>query len=39
MARTPLMAGKWKMNVDHVQATALVQRLAWSMADAGHDVA
>ena len=37
MARTPLMAGNWKMNVDHVQATALVQRLAWTLADAKHD--
>ncbi|SDQ44343.1 triose-phosphate isomerase [Quadrisphaera sp. DSM 44207] len=39
MARTPLMAGNWKMNVDHVQATALVQRLAWTLRDAGHDPA
>ncbi|PWJ50651.1 triosephosphate isomerase [Quadrisphaera granulorum] len=37
MARTPLMAGNWKMNVDHVQATALVQRLAWTLRDAKHD--
>jgi triosephosphate isomerase (TIM) len=37
VARTPLMAGNWKMNVDHVQATALVQRLAWTLADARHD--
>ncbi len=35
--RTPLMAGNWKMNVDHVQATALVQRLAWTLRDAKHD--
>ncbi|MEH3078403.1 MAG: triose-phosphate isomerase [Quadrisphaera sp.] len=39
MARTPLMAGNWKMNVDHVQATALVQRLAWTLRDAKHDPA
>ena len=39
MARTPLMAGNWKMNVDHVQATALVQRLAWTLRDAKHDSA
>jgi len=39
VARTPLMAGNWKMNVDHVQATALVQRLAWTLRDAKHDVA
>ncbi|WP_342799573.1 triose-phosphate isomerase [Quadrisphaera granulorum] len=31
------MAGNWKMNVDHVQATALVQRLAWTLRDAKHD--
>jgi len=39
VARTPLMAGNWKMNVDHVQATALVQRLAWTLRDAKHDSA
>ena len=25
--RTPLMAGNWKMNLDHLQATHLVQKL------------
>ncbi len=24
MARTPLMAGNWKMNLNHVEATGLV---------------
>lgn len=35
--RTPLMAGNWKMNLDHHQATHLVQKLAWSLKDAKHD--
>jgi triosephosphate isomerase (TIM) len=37
MARTPLMAGNWKMNLDHHQAIQLVQKLAWSLDDAKHD--
>lgn len=36
-ARTPLIAGNWKMNLDHLQAIALVQKLAWSLKDAKHD--
>ena len=36
-ARTPLIAGNWKMNLDHLQAIAFVQKLAWSLADAKHD--
>ncbi|NLT30020.1 MAG: triose-phosphate isomerase [Propionibacterium sp.] len=39
MARTPLMAGNWKMNLDHVEATGLVQKLAWTLKDQGHDAA
>ena len=35
--RTPLMAGNWKMNLDHLQATHLVQKLDWSLRDARHD--
>jgi len=35
--RIPLMAGNWKMNLDHLQATHLVQKLDWSLRDAGHD--
>jgi triosephosphate isomerase len=35
--RTPLMAGNWKMNLDHQQATHLVQKLAWTLEDAKHD--
>ncbi|MCB2175219.1 MAG: triose-phosphate isomerase [Actinomycetales bacterium] len=37
MARTPLMAGNWKMNLDHHEATHLVQKLAWTLKDAKHD--
>src|SRR5690606_11795530 len=36
-ARTPLMAGNWKMNLDHLQETHLVQKLAWALKDAKHD--
>ena len=35
--RRPLIAGNWKMNMDHIQAIALVQKLAWTLDDAGHD--
>jgi len=35
--RTPLMAGNWKMNLDHLQATHLVQKLDWTLDDAKHD--
>jgi triosephosphate isomerase len=27
------MAGNWKMNLNHVEATGVVQKLAWSLAD------
>lgn len=37
--RVPLLAGNWKMNLDHLQAIAFVQKLAWTLKDAGHDVA
>jgi triosephosphate isomerase len=37
--RQPLMAGNWKMNLDHVEATGLVQKLAWTLADLRHDPA
>ncbi|MBX3093516.1 MAG: triose-phosphate isomerase [Cryobacterium sp.] len=36
-ARVPLIAGNWKLNLDHLQAIAFVQKLAWSLKDAGHD--
>ncbi|MBK6887685.1 MAG: triose-phosphate isomerase [Tetrasphaera sp.] len=35
--RTPLMAGNWKMNLDHLEATHLVQKLDWTLRDAKHD--
>ena len=28
--RIPLVAGNWKMNFDHLEATYFVQQLAWS---------
>ncbi|WP_435198631.1 triose-phosphate isomerase [Janibacter sp. GS2] len=37
-SRTPLMAGNWKMNLDHLQGTHLVQKLDWTLRDARHDV-
>ncbi|MDR2454739.1 MAG: triose-phosphate isomerase [Bifidobacteriaceae bacterium] len=37
MARIPLMAGNWKMNLDHLEATALVQRLHWALQDSNFD--
>ncbi|MEA5054997.1 MAG: triose-phosphate isomerase, partial [Propionicimonas sp.] len=39
MARTPLMAGNWKMNLNHVEATGVVQKLAWTLADARYEPA
>jgi triosephosphate isomerase len=38
-ARRPLIAGNWKMNLDHLQSIAFVQKLAWSLKDAKHDYA
>ncbi len=35
--RIPLIAGNWKMNLDHLQAIALVQKLSWTLSDAGHE--
>ncbi|RKR74149.1 triose-phosphate isomerase [Frondihabitans australicus] len=35
--RRPLIAGNWKMNLDHLQSIAFVQKLAWSLKDAKHD--
>ncbi|WP_394552182.1 triose-phosphate isomerase [Agromyces sp. MMS24-JH15] len=37
--RTPFIAGNWKMNLDHLQAIALVQKLAFALAEAKHDPA
>ncbi|QIM19715.1 triose-phosphate isomerase [Leucobacter coleopterorum] len=35
--RTPLIAGNWKMNLDHLQAIAFVQKLSWALKDVKHD--
>ncbi|MGW0389643.1 triose-phosphate isomerase [Streptomyces sp. NPDC003042] len=35
--RTPLMAGNWKMNLNHLEAIAHVQKLAFSLADKDYD--
>ncbi|NQX28638.1 triose-phosphate isomerase [Microbacteriaceae bacterium VKM Ac-2854] len=35
--RTPFIAGNWKMNLDHLQAIAFVQKLEWALKDANHD--
>ncbi len=37
MARTPLMAGNWKMNLNHLEAIAFVQKLAFSLDDRDFD--
>ena len=39
MPRTPLMAGNWKMNLNHVEAVGFVQKLAWTLEDKKHDAA
>lgn len=36
-SRTPLMAGNWKMNLNHQEAVVLVQKLAWALDDKKHD--
>ncbi len=38
-SRTPLMAGNWKMNLNHQEAVVLVQKLAWTLSDKRHDYA
>lgn len=37
MSRTPIMAGNWKMNLNHIDAVGLVQKLAWTLADEKYD--
>lgn len=37
MTRTPIMAGNWKMNLNHIDAVGLIQKLAWTLADEGYD--
>jgi triosephosphate isomerase len=36
--RMPLMAGNWKMNLNHLEAIALVQKLAFSLSDKDLDL-
>ncbi|TDC72910.1 triose-phosphate isomerase [Streptomyces hainanensis] len=36
-SRTPLMAGNWKMNLNHLEAIAHVQKLAFALADKDYD--
>jgi triosephosphate isomerase len=38
-ARVPLMAGNWKMNLNHHEAVHLVQKLAITLDDKHHDYA
>ena len=35
--RIPLVAGNWKMNFDHLEATYFVQQLAWKLRDVHFD--
>ena len=38
-SRTPLMAGNWKMNLNHQEAIVLVQKVAITLSDKKHDYA
>lgn len=37
--RTPLMAGNWKMNLNHLEAIAHVQKLAFALTDKDYEAA
>lgn len=37
MARTPMMAGNWKMNLNHLEAIQLVQKLAFGLDPAAFE--
>jgi triosephosphate isomerase (TIM) len=37
MGRTPLVAGNWKMNLNHLEAIALVQKLAFALPEKYYD--
>jgi triosephosphate isomerase len=37
--RIPLMAGNWKMNLDHLSGAHLLQKLDWTLKDGKHDFA
>ena len=34
--RKPLMAGNWKMNLNHLEAIAVAQKLVYSLNDADY---
>ncbi|KAB2348825.1 triose-phosphate isomerase [Actinomadura rudentiformis] len=36
-SRKPVMAGNWKMNCNHLEAIALVQKLAFGLKEADHE--
>ena len=36
-ARKPLIAGNWKMNLNHLEAIALVQKLAFALPEKYYD--
>lgn len=36
LTRTPLIAGNWKMHLDHFQAIAFIQKLGYTLKDAKH---
>ncbi|WP_419993987.1 triose-phosphate isomerase [Streptomyces boninensis] len=36
-SRTPIMAGNWKMNLNHLEAIAHVQKLAFALADKDYE--
>ena len=37
MSRKPLIAGNWKMNLNHLEAIAVVQKLAFMVDDKDFD--
>lgn len=39
MTRKPILAGNWKMNIDHIEATGLVEQLHYTLVDKGWDPA
>ncbi len=37
MTRKPIMAGNWKMNIDHIEATGLVEKIHFTLVDKEWD--
>ena len=37
MTRKPIMVGNWKMNVDHIEATGLVEKIHYTLVDKDWD--